>query len=176
MEKEETKQLMTILQIAYPSHYRNMSIEEKKQTLILYHDIFNEIPAELIVQALKNYTKVNQYPPTIAGLQEQIDMLISKETLGELWNVLKKAICRSGYNYVEEFNKLPPLCQKWAGSPITLHELSQVDIDNLNTVTRGQFLKTIGSIKQREEAQAMIPDSLKASIAEMTSKMKMIEG
>lgn len=175
MQREETKQLMSILQISYPSHYRNMSVEEKKQTLAIYYDMFAEYPTELIVMALKNYIKVNQYPPTIAGLREQVEMLLDKDTPVELWNKVKKAITRSAYNSVEEFAKLPEVCQKWVGNHMTLKELSQTDIDTLDTVTRGQFLKTIGSIQQRDEAQAALPDSLKAQIMQLTGKMQ-IEG
>lgn len=175
MEREDTKKMMTILQISYPVYYRNMSVEEKKQTLGLYFDMFGQYPTELVVAALTNYIGVNQYPPTIAGLKEQIAMLLNKETPAELWNKVKKAITRSSYNSVEEFAKLPPVCQKWAGSHMTLKELSQTDMDTLNTVTRGQFLKTIESIQQRDEAQAALPDSLKAQIMQLTGKMQ-IEG
>ena len=175
-KKKIPNKLLAILQISYPSTYRNMDQEEKRQTLSLYYDMFCEFPTPIIVQALKNYIKVNQYPPTIAGLQEQIDMIANKETPAELWNLVKKAICRSSYNSLEEFEKLPPSCQKWAGSHMTLKELSQVDIDNLNTVTRGQFLKTIESIRQKDIVQTMLPDNLRSEIAQLTSKMKMIEG
>ena len=175
MQREETKQLMSILQISYPSHYRNMSVEEKKQTLALYFEMFGHYPIEIVAMALKNYIGVNQYPPTIAGLREQVEMLLNKETPAELWNKVKKAITRSSYNSVEEFAKLPPVCQKWAGSHMTLKELSQTDMDTLNTVTRGQFLKTIDSIQQRDEAQSALPDRLKEQIMQLTGKMQ-IEG
>jgi hypothetical protein len=175
MLKEETKQLLTILEVAYPSNYRNLNPEERRNTLVTYYDMFAEYPTELIVMALKNYIKVNQYPPTIAGLREQVEMLLDKDTPVELWNKVKKAITRSAYNSVEEFAKLPPVCQKWVGNHMTLKELSQTDIDTLDTVTRGQFLKTIGSIQQRTEAQAALPESLKAQIMQLTGKMQ-IEG
>lgn len=58
---------------------------------------------------------------------------------------------------------------------MTLKELSQTDMDTLNTVTRGQFLKTIDSIQQRDEAQSALPDRLKEQIMQLTGKMQ-IEG
>lgn len=83
MQREETKQLMSILQISYPSHYWNMSVEEKKQTLGLYFEMFGHYPIELVAAILKNYIGVNQYPPTIAGLRERVRMLLNKETHAE---------------------------------------------------------------------------------------------
>lgn len=175
MLKEETGQLLAILEVAYPNNYKNASLEERRNTLSLYYDMFCEYPTPIIVQALKNYIKVNQYPPTIAGLQEQIDFLFNKQDPAELWNLVKKAVCNSAYNSMKEFEKLPLVCQKWAGTHMTLKELSQVDIDTLNTVTRGQFMKTIGSLNQRELAQSTLPDNLKSQISKLASGMNMIE-
>ena len=86
MLKEETKQLLTILEVAYPSNYRNLNPEERRNTLVTYYDMFAEYPTELIVMALKNYIKVNQYPPTIAGLREQAEMHQDKDTPVVHWN------------------------------------------------------------------------------------------
>ena len=40
------------------------------------------------------------------------------------------------------------------------------DTEIVNTVTRGQFLKTIGEIKERQEAQEQLPDEVRQALNE----------
>lgn len=177
MEKQDTRQLLEILRVAYPSHYRNMSEPDQRQTLALYYECFRQVPTDVIVYALKNYIKANQYPPTIAGLQEQIELLSpKKETSSDLWVKLERAIGRSAYEYVDEFEKLPTSIQRWLGGATALHKLSQQDMQTTQSVTRGQFLKTIDGITAEEKAQSQLPDNLKALVGGMTERMALTDG
>ena len=170
MRKEDTQQLLQILGTAYPSTYRTMDAEQKKQTLSLYYELFREVPAEIVVFALKNYIKANEYPPTPAGLQRQIDLLSNNTTPAELWTLLDKAIGKSAYNYVEEFNKLPEVIQLWLGEPTTLHNLSQQKIEDVQTATRGQFLKSIEAVQDRKKARDSIPENVKQLLSGLTNQ------
>ncbi|MDD4565527.1 MAG: replicative helicase loader/inhibitor [Eubacteriales bacterium] len=167
MRLEETQALLDILKKAYPSAaaYKLTTKEEIKETIVFYHGFFGVYETPIVVAALRNYIKKNQYPPTIAGLQEQIDLLLNTEdTDSELWNQLSKA-CKNGlYGSDEEYNKLPPECQRWLGSPNTLRELAMVDTDTFNTVVRGQFLKTIGQIKSSEQVQKTLSPEVRKVI------------
>ena len=157
MKKEEVKILMEILKTAYPSNYRQMSSKEMQATLTLYYGMFHNYPLEVIKTALMNYIRVNQYPQTIAGIQEQIDYLTCKgNTEAELWNKLSEGIKGN-----VAFEKLPIECQMWVGSARDLKDLGQVDINTVNTVVRGEFLKSIKTIKQRQKAVAEIPMEIK---------------
>ena len=176
MKREETKQLLQILNTAYPSTYRNMTDEDKRQTLALYYELFKDTPTELVVYALKNYIKANEYPPTPAGLQKQIDRLQDNTTPAELWTLLDKAISRSAYHYVDEFNKLPKVIQVWLGDPTTLHNLSQQKIEDVQNATRGQFLKSIGAVQDRQKAKDSMPDNVKQLLENLTQKTAMITG
>lgn len=172
MEKNETKQLLTLLKVAYPKTYNNMTAEEMRETLTLYFEMFKEIETVVIVAALKNYIKKNVYPPTIAGLQEQIN-LIQPQGLSdaEMWVLISKA-CQNGYyGAKEEFEKLPDDCKRWLGSPQTLKELSQVEPDKFNTVVKGQFLKTITEIKKSNEAVRSLPAEVRQAIQGTNQKL-----
>ena len=173
MTKQETGTLLQILKTSYPHYYKNISQEEAKSILSLYHEMFGQYPAEVVAMALKNYIKSNIYPPTIAGLMEQIELLTDQgeNDSTKLWNTLNRAICNSGYHAKEEFEKLPEVLQEWAGSPDTLRRLSMQDESTLDTVTRGQFLKTIHTIQARKKTQAALPESLKEQIKQLTDTM-----
>lgn len=165
MEKNETNQLMKILSMAYTNTYKDFTDEQKRETIQLYYDFFGEYQTPIVVQALRNYIKKNQYPPTIAGLQEQIDLLLNKEdTPTELWNAVLKAARDSLWNAQEQFNKLSKPCQIWLKDANGLKALGMIEEETLNTVTRGQFLKSIGEIHERETVREQLPQNIKELI------------
>ena len=158
MEKHETKKLLDILKTAYPKTYQNITEKQARNTLGLYFDIFKEYETEIVVVALKNYIKENEYPPTIAGLQKQIDIIISDEDTDiELWNTLAAACSRGTRMTAEEFETLPESIREWAGDVGQIKELALMDSVTFNSVIRGQFLKTIPQIIERQEAKRKLP-------------------
>lgn len=160
MNREETKKVLKILSTAYPRYFADMSKEDKIDQINLYQDMFGECPVEVVIVALKNYIKANEYPPSIAGLQKQIGLLEPKQDDAvELWNILCKACSRGSIFTQKEFNELPAPIKAWCGDIAQIRELSQMDAATFNSVTRGQFLKTIPVIVERQKAQAALPES-----------------
>ena len=172
MTLQETQKMLVILKKAYPRYYTESTKEEVQETLLFYHDMFSEYPVEIVVTALKNYIKVNEYPPTIAGLQKQIDLIAPEEDTDiELWNEFEKA-CRKGSRITqEEFESLSEPIKKWCRDVSQIRELSKLDTGTFNTVIKGQFLKTITKIKEREKALKGIPYEVKQKLSEL----KMLE-
>lgn len=166
MTLQETQQLLTILKMSYPNSYKTMTKEDAIDTVKLYQDFFGEYQTPIVVQALKNYIKKNQYPPTIAGLQEQIDLLLNKgDTNIELWNEIQKAASNCLYDLQAQYNKLSKPCQIWLRDANGLKDLAMLPMETLNTVTRGQFLKSIREIHDRETVQDAIPQNVKDMIS-----------
>lgn len=172
MLRGETNQLMKILSVAYPNTYRDFTDSQKIETMQAYYDFFGEYETPIVVQALRNYIKRNQFPPTIAGLQEQIDLILNVgETANELWNLVEKATRNGLYGHAEEYARLPEPCQRWLGTSASLKELAQLDSGTLNTVIRGQFLKTVGQIKESVETQRALPQEVRAVIQQAKTRM-----
>ena len=171
MKLEEAGGVLQILYAAYPHIYKMGNTEQAQQTIDLYFSMFGEYPIDVVLVALKNYIRSNKDFPSIAGIQEQINLLQGEQSPAELWTALEKAIGRSAYNYVNEFNRLPDVVQRWLGEPITLHKLSQQDIATTQSVTRGQFLKSIDGIRAKDKAMASLPDNLKNDIKKLGDKM-----
>lgn len=165
MNRDDAKKVLFILEDNYPSTYRNMITEQKIRQIDNYLEFFEEYDTPIIVVALKNYIKSNQYPPTIAGLQEQLDLITGKnDTDAELFALIEKA-CKNGYyGHKEEFEKLPKECQRWLGSSETLKSFAQMPEKDIASVVRGEFLKSIGQIKKSEIAQRSISPELKLII------------
>ena len=166
MDRDETKKVLKILSTAYPRYFANMSKADKIDQIELYQSMFAEYPVEVVVVALKAYIKDNEYPPSIAGLQKQINLLLPNpaEDAVELWNVLAKT-CKHGSRVTqEEFETLPEAIKAWCGDVGQIKELSQMDAVTFNSVTRGQFLKTIPVIIERKKACEALPESARTMI------------
>lgn len=160
MKENDIKQLLTVLKLNYPAAYRDMSIEERKALVALWLDAFGGLDVDVVGHALKNYIKANKYPPTIAGLQEQIDLLIGTDNTEQLWQQLMKAVRNSGRDAKAEFEALPPECRAFIGSTAELRTLGNTNLATVNTVTRGQFYSRIKHIKEQRKAQEQLPEAV----------------
>ncbi len=166
MSENDVKELLTVLKLNYPAAYRDMSIENRKALLALWLNVFGDMEVEIVGHALKNYVKANKYPPTIAGLQEQIDLLLGTDDTDQLWRRLMKAIRNSGRDAKGEFDRLPEECREFVGSPAELRTLGNTDLATVNTVTRGQFYGRVKHIKERKRARERLPEKVRVALEE----------
>lgn len=165
MRENDIKQLLTILKLNYPATYRDMGVEDRRALVNLWLDAFGGLDVAIVGQALKNYIKANKYPPTIAGLQEQIDLLTGTDNTDELWRLLMKAVRNSGRDAKAEFEKLSEECKEFIGSPAELRTLGNTDLSTVNTVTRGQFYNRVKTIKERRKAQENLPENVRQALS-----------
>lgn len=165
MNREDIKKVLFILETNYPNTYKSMTNEQKIRQIDNYLDFFGEYETTVVVAALKNYIKNNEFPPTVAGLTKQINILLIGGTDIEDWNLIRKACNNGSYGSVSEFNKLPEVCQKWLGTPQTLKDMSIIEPQTLDTVVKGEFLKSIGQVKERDQAFAGLPNEVRKAIA-----------
>lgn len=175
MTREETKKILKVLNTAYPEYFSKMTRAEKLDQIDLYQTIFGDFPAEIIVSAVCSYIKVNEYRPTIAGLQKQIDLITAEdEGAADLWNVLAEA-CRKGSILTQqEFDALPWPVKRWCGNIGQIKELAMTKSDIFHTVIRGQFLRAVPQLIERERAFGQLSEGvrqeLKTEIKSLTEK------
>lgn len=170
MNKQETTQILALLNAAYPAFYSKMSRMEIDGVIALWAEMFADDDFGLVKYALKELIATHTgYPPDIAALKTKIaevtQAATDKPTHEELWQKLKAAASNGYYNARAEFEKLPPVLKRYVGSPATLREYAMIDADTFNTVNHGQFLKQIKVIEDREEYAQKMPDNVKMLIA-----------
>jgi hypothetical protein len=124
----------------------------------------------IVKNALKDLISTHSgFPPDIPAIKNKIKEICSaatgEATNEDLWLMLKKAVSNGIYGSRQEFEKLPPVLQRYLGSPSTLFELAQIDSDTFNTVNHGQFLKQINAIKEREAYSQALPETVRNLIA-----------
>lgn len=161
MSREEIIMILGIIRTAYPRFYANMSNEEIDQTINLWTEMFAEENPQLVILTVKKLITNLEFPPTIADVKKAVYKMTDKtDSNTDLWNAIKKAIRNSAYNYVNEFEKLPDLAKKFVGSPVQLREWA-LDEEYNDSVVKGQFLKQIEILKEREKDQKTMSQELK---------------
>lgn len=172
MNRSQILSMLTILKNAYPNFYKNISTKEAEEIVTLYEMMFKDDDANLVLIALKEVISTSEYPPAIATIKNKMYSLthIEEETNMELWDKLLKAIRNGTYGSVEEFNKLPKVVKDYIGSPTRLQELASLDSSEVHTVIKGQFLKQIDIIKQRNKEIEKISPEVRQMLGGMNQK------
>ena len=170
MTKEQVIQMMKYFNAAYKGFYEGANTSD---VVGVWFDAFKDEDSRVVGMAAKNYTRENTYPPTIAGIFQQMKLITTKETDTDLWALIEKAASNGTYRSVEEFEKLPPECQSFIGSPSALKDLALADYGTLNTIVKGQFLKQVRAIKEHQEVQRGLPAEVRQAIED--SKLKMLQ-
>ena len=170
MTIDETLQILSLLRASYPLFYSKFKKAELESIASLWAEMFEHDDFNITKYALKELIATHTgFPPDIAALKNKIKEIVSaateEPTNEELWQKLKKAAGNGYYGAQKEFDNLPPVLQRYLGSPNALRELAMVEVDTLNTVVHGQFLKQIGIIKEREEYERNMPAELKMLIS-----------
>lgn len=172
MNREKIIDILGILKIAYPRFYANMTKEEAEKTINLWCEIFKNDAPELVVIAVKKLITELQYPPTIADIKNTMYTLTDRtEDNTDLWNRFLKSLKNSGYNSKTEYEKLPEIVQRFVGIPERLKDYALMDLDTINTVVKGQFLKQIESLKIRQKENAMLSEEARKIIQTLSNKM-----
>lgn len=161
MNREQVIALFKIFKTAFPKFYADMTKEDAEASIGLWVDMFRDDDPKLVMAASKELLTTLRFPPTIADVKEKMYGLTNQEEDDmELWNELDKAVRRGIYNTQQVFDGLSPLVKKFVGNAAQLRDYAMGDASTFNTVTKGQFLKQIPILKQREkELKMMLPEN-----------------
>ncbi len=175
MTREDTTSVLKILKVSYPAFYSKFSKDDMVAVLDLWTEMFADDDVRVVKVALFKLIETHQgYPPDIAALKEKIRELVvaatGEPTDEELWQMLRRAASNGYYGAREEFDKLPRVVQRYLGSPSALRDLAVIDEKTLNTVTKGQFLKQIVSLRERQEFADSLPEPVKEAVARLYRK------
>lgn len=169
MKKTETIQFLTLLASNYRSIDEKLRDKPKADLLIqTWYECLSDIDYNLCMMAAKKAIMSSSFPPTIHDLRvAAMEITRPKEqdvTPIELWNEALGMIKKGSYMTTEEFEKHSEPVKKFFGCVAQLRELAATDMDTIATVTKGQFLKQINVIQEREREQALLPKSMLETI------------
>ena len=172
MNRKETTQLITFLASNYNT-IAEKTIEQKQLMIDLWQECLGDLDFKLILQSVKKVMITSKFPPTIAEIRENAVNLIEKEqaTAIEAWNEAYNMICNGLYMTEEQFEMASPEVKKFFGNVRQVSELARTDIDIVNTVTKGQFLKQYDIIKERQRGYKLLPENMKQKILQLQSNV-----
>lgn len=173
MNKQETVQVITLLAGNYDSIAKKDNLQ--KQLMInTWQECLGDLEYKLVLQAVKKSIIDSPYPPTIHDIRKNaIEMINPTQTRTaiEAWNEAYSMICGGIYMTEEQFNTASPEVKKFFGNVRQVTELAKTDLDVVNTVTKGQFLKQYEIIVNREKEQKLLPKQMKDLIGQLSGKM-----
>lgn len=173
MNKQETIQVITLL----AGNYNSIAEKDKTQKQLMintWQECLGDLDYRVVLEAVKKTMITSPYPPTIADIRKNAIELINptqNKTPIEAWNEAYSMICGGLYMTEEQFNMASPEVKKFFGSVRQVTELAKTNIDTVNTVTKGQFLKQYDILVQRENEQKLLPESMKQFTKKLVKKM-----
>lgn len=164
MNSVEIKKLFAVMMATYPNFNPNnidLAIE-------VWQDALDEYTYQQASVALKAYIKsdTSGFAPTPGQLIANIHIINKPQELNEqeAWSLVSKALRNGTYGAEEEFAKLPPLVQKAVGHPNNIHNWSQSDFSEIETVIASNFMRTYRGVLATENQTSKMGSDIKDMI------------
>lgn len=173
MNRVETIQVITLL----AGNYDSIAKKDKTQKELMintWQECLRDLDYNIVLQAVKKTIINSPYPPTIHEIRKNAVEVINpskNKTPIEAWNEAYNMICGGLYMTEEQFNEASPEVRKFFGNVRQVKELAQTNIDVVNSVTKGQFLKQYDVIVNREQEQKLLPPQMQSFIEELSKKV-----
>ena len=179
MTIEETGKILAVIKKEYPHEFKDFSIQDKRDKVAFWQDMFADDDYSVVGAAIKSYiaTDTTGFAPKIGQIKALIRKLTQPDEMSEqeAVNLILKAASRSNYGAKEEFEKLPPICQRLVGSPSKLREWAMMEEATLNSVVASNLMRSYKAIAEREREYQALPSNVKTLI-DGVRKNLMLEG
>ena len=178
MSRTEMVQIITLLAGNYET-IANKSQQQKELMLNTWYECLKDLDYKLVLQAVKKTIIESPYPPTIHEVRKNAIEFVNPTTQKtgiEAWNEAIKMISNGLYMTEERFNNYSSEVKRFFGSVNQVRQLAMVDMETINTVTKGQFLKQYDILVQRDKEEKLLPAPMKEMIEGLANKFALPEG
>lgn len=179
MNRKELLGIFAILEANYEPQFAKRSAMNKQAMVNLWEEHFMDKDFGLVKAAVNAYisTDTTGYVPNVGQINEQIRALTSGSMMTEQEAVamLMKATRNGLYGAEKEYEKLPPVLQRLAGSPEQIRAWARMDEDELNTVVASNLMRSYRAIAKKEELQQTLPSSIKTMLDGVSERMQLKE-
>lgn len=165
MTREETKQLVMTMSVAYPNYHP----ADITFTVNVWASMLEEYNFQQVQIAFKKYvlSDTSGFAPSIGQLVEQLRDVVEGDDIGELqaWGMVSKAIKNSGYHSENEFEKLPLVVQRAVGSAANLREWAMMDSDVVHSVVQSNVIRNYRAAAKAMRDEAKLPPKFRKLLA-----------
>ena len=180
MNKAETAKIIDILQINYPDSFKGKDENSLIATVSLWQKVFADDDYQTVSAAVMAHiaTDTNRFMPPVGVIKNALVTLTTAEemTESEAWAHVAKAIRRSAYYAKEEFDKLPPICQRLVGSPAQLKEWAVCERPDTMSVAQSNFMRSYRARAKTEREYAALPSAVKSLMIEARQQLALGDG
>ena len=169
MTREETVKIIRIMVDSYPNYKPN----DISETVDVWQMMLSDYDYNLVAMALKAYilSDTSGFAPSIGQLVDKMKYITTPQELNEMeaWALVCDALQNSGYNYAEEYAKLPPLVQKAVGLPTQLQTWALTE--NLNKdVVGSNFMRCYRIEVERQNEISKMPQGVREMIEKISNE------
>ena len=169
MTREETVKIIRIMVDSYPNYKPN----DISETVDVWQMMLSDYEYNLVAMALKAYilSDTSGFAPSIGQLVDKMKSITSQQELNEMeaWSLVCDALRNSGYNYAEEYAKLPPLVQKAVGLPTQLQTWALTE--NLNKdVVGSNFMRCYRIEVERQNEISKMPQEIREMLEKISNE------
>lgn len=153
--------------------YPNYKPNDISETVDVWQMMLSDYDYNLVAMALKAYilSDTSGFAPSIGQLVDKMKSITSQQELNEMeaWSLVCDALRNSGYNYAEEYAKLPPLVQKAVGLPTQLQTWALTE--NLNKdVVGSNFMRCYRIEVERQNEISKMPQEVREMLEKISNE------
>ena len=168
MTREETVKIIRIMVDSYPNYKPN----DISETVDVWNMMLSDYDYNIVAMALKAYilSDTSGFAPSVGQLVDKMKSITTPQELNEMeaWALVCDALSNSGYNYAEEYAKLPPLVQKAVGLPTQLQTWALTE--NLNKdVVGSNFMRCYRIEVERQKEISKMPQNVREMIENISN-------
>ena len=175
MRKTQLIKILTKIAQAYPDRFKYPRDTEEETRLFqeTWFEMLEGFDYPLVLTAVKKLFTTNQYPPSVHDLLQAIrDIQKTEEerlTAGEAWEMVTDYAREIMYRRGVECT-LPTAAQR-AARAVGGYRRIAMRLESEDSYMQDRFAKTYNQIREREEEQAILPESLRSEIQAISGRM-----
>lgn len=177
MDKKDILECLSLLKVAYPYIYRDISDGDAKALVNLWSFSFADSDPQTVKFAVSELIKRSSYAPSIADIRDYIssmeDIASGTPSDSQMWSILLHAVRNGYYNFREEFEKLPDELKAYVGQPEQLRAWAQIDESIFNSVHQSNFMKNFKASRQRVKDSKLLTPEVKQLLLAQKKRMSM---
>ena len=177
MDKKDILECLSLLKVAYPYIYRDISDGDAKALVNLWSFSFADSDPQTVKFAVSELIKRSSYAPSIADIRDYIssmeDIASGTPSDSQMWSILLRAVRNGYYNFREEFEKLPDELKAYVGQPQQLRAWAQIDESIFNSVHQSNFMKNFKASRQRVKDSKLLSPEVKQLLLAQKKRMSM---
>lgn len=176
LNRKELLGIFALLEANYEPQFAKKTDLNKKAMVNLWEEHFIDKDYNIVKAAVNAYiaTDTSGYLPNVGQINEHIRKLTQQDemTEQEAVSLIMKATRNGLYGAKEEFEKLPPVLKRLAGSPEQIKVWAMMDEDEMQTVVASNLMRSYKAIAEKERQRQVLPSNIKAMLEQVKEQLK----